>query len=274
MLLLTVLLLSLSAACDPPVDAMCERELPLPAQSTAMYQRVLFAALNTQKIGNNPGAVFDANHTRARSSGHLSECQITAGDARALAWFQSQFGWPLVGPDSLGRYHLPGNPNITAFPYANVIGWLPVVVIDTAYPSRQDGNHTWYDYGLLIFTRGEGIFPGGVMSGIKYSAKTLIWNDWFLIVRKNATLPGGRVIPSCISEVMVSRSTEPSVETYNTRGDAEHFLKSQIVADNGDIGYYNDFLAIPYGDKGIWQGSGAKWETSHLMITFENYTRN
>lgn len=249
----------------------CDFDNGDPMYPVALYDRLIVAATDITNINNNPFAVIDPLHGRMKGFGY-TQSEVDQMVVDGLGWFYEQFCFNFTGvsPSSFGSYSVPG---LTAYPYASLPTFSPIILIDNAYPKRQNGYHFWKDYGLLALTSSNGTFQCGPLQGKTYPAGAVIWYTYWDELRDNITMPNGRVVPGCRVEQFVSRSMTPSIIAHNIEGDAEQILRAQLITRNGYVGYYNDMIAIVYGMEGEWEGIGAKWETSRLVVTWDEYVR-
>ena len=248
-------------------------------------KRMIMASYDTTTINDNAAALIDVGRVRAKR--WLSDCQIEQNTQGAINWYKTQYGFDeVLGPFApLGSYQLVNhfvnattgeayNETVNAYPYANVDTWKPDIVVDTAFPKRmlEDKNY-WTDYGLIAFPSKPGVFKAGPNAGLRYGPGVYMWYDQFMIVRANYTDSQGKYVPHCIHEKFISRSVTYSNVINNIRNKTHNFIFSQLVDDQGNIGFYSDPLMKVNGEPGTWYGNGTLWELSRLTVTFPEYTR-
>jgi hypothetical protein len=270
--IIALLFISSVLGFSGPKDTDCDHDNYGPMYDVPIYDRLIVAATEITVSNNNPFAVVDPLHARFMGTGFYNQADADQLVAEGLDWFLQQFCFNFTGvtPSAIGSYTIPG---MTAYPYAGLPTFQPTILIDNAYPRRQDGNYYWTDYGLLLLTSTNGTYGCGPLQGKTYPAGSVVWYTWWDVIRRNMTLPNGRLVPSCRGEQFVSRSVTPSLIDHNAEGNTEEFLRAQIVTRNGYVGLYNDVIGIVYGTEGLWEGIGGKWETSRLVLTWNQYHR-
>lgn len=237
------------------------------------YERMVVAAHDYSNINNNAAAVIDANHTRKRASGYYTNATIDNDDTRGLQFFKDQFCFNVTGlqRNSIGAYTLPSK-NITIYPYAGLPTFQPPITSDNQHPEIEDRSFYWTDWGLILIATGDGVIDCGPLQGLRYGSGYITWHTKWVILRHNATLPGGRFRPACMFQELDFECPTMIVPHSTWNGDAQNVLTGQLISDNGEVGVYTDLIAIRRGDLGVFQGYGQRWGTSRAVHTWANYT--